>query len=175
MSDLVDDLLILSRIESGSSQLELGEVDVARIAETVILDFEPRFEEAELTVKLEVKGKAICVADRGALEQILTNLVGNAARYSNPGSRVDITIEPKGAMLEVVVADTGIGIPEDDLDRIFERFYRVDAARSRVLGSTGLGLSIVKHLVSAQGGEIHVESRLNIGSKFAFTLPTPRH
>ena len=78
-------------------------------------------------------------------------------------------------MLEVVVADTGIGIPEDDLDRIFERFYRVDAARSRVLGSTGLGLSIVKHLVSAQGGEIHVESRLNIGSKFAFTLPTPRH
>ncbi|MGY8802866.1 MAG: ATP-binding protein [bacterium] len=175
MSDLVDDLLILSRIESGSSQLELGEVDVARIAETVILDFEPRFEEAELTVKLEVKGKAICVADRGALEQILTNLVGNAARYSNPGSRVDITIEPKGAMLEVVVADTGIGIPEDDLERIFERFYRVDAARSRVLGSTGLGLSIVKHLVSAQGGEIHVESRLNIGSKFAFTLPTPRH
>jgi signal transduction histidine kinase len=78
-------------------------------------------------------------------------------------------------MLEVVVADTGIGIPEDDLERIFERFYRVDAARSRVLGSTGLGLSIVKHLVSAQGGLIHVESRLNVGSKFVFTLPAPRH
>jgi two-component system phosphate regulon sensor histidine kinase PhoR len=174
MSDLVDDLLILSRIESGSSQLELGEVDAARIAETVILDFEPRFDEAELTVKLEVKGKATCVADLGALEQILMNLVGNAARYSNPGSRVDITIEPKGAMLEVVVADTGIGIPEDDLERIFERFYRVDAARSRVLGSTGLGLSIVKHLVNAQGGKIQVTSRLNVGSAFAFTLPLPR-
>jgi two-component system phosphate regulon sensor histidine kinase PhoR len=175
MSDLVDDLLILSRIESGSSRLELGEVDAARIAETVILDFEPRFKEADITVKLEVKGKTTCVADRGALEQILTNLVGNAARYSNAGSRVDITIESKSAMLEVVVADTGIGIPEDDLERIFERFYRVDAARSRVLGSTGLGLSIVKHLVSAQGGLIHVESRLNMGSKFVFTLPAPRH
>jgi len=175
MSDLVDDLLILSRIESGSSRLELGEVDAARIAETVILDFEPRFKEADITVKLEVKGKTTCVADRGALEQILTNLVGNAARYSNAGSRVDITIESKSAMLEVVVADTGIGIPEDDLERIFERFYRVDAARSRVLGSTGLGLSIVKHLVSAQGGLIHVESRLNVGSKFVFTLPAPRH
>lgn len=171
MSDLIDDLLTLSRIEGGTSQLDIGPIDAARVAERIILDFGPRFKEASISVNFDTKGDTVCLADRNAFEQILANLVGNAARYSNPGSRVDIAIEAKDGMIEVSVADTGIGIPEDDLERIFERFYRVDAARSRVLGSTGLGLSIVKHLVGAMNGEIYVESKLGQGSKFVFMLP----
>ena len=171
MSDLVDDLLTLSRIESGQSELELAPVDARPIAESVIVDFGPRCEEASIKVSLDARGNTTCRADRGALEQTLANLVGNAVRYSNPGARVDILIESKGPVVEFSVSDTGIGIPEEDRERIFERFYRVDAARSRVLGSTGLGLSIVKHLVVAHQGEIHVESELGRGSKFVFTLP----
>jgi signal transduction histidine kinase len=111
------------------------------------------------------------MADRGALEQILSNLLSNAARYSNEGSRVDVFLKQRGEFVEITVEDTGIGIPTDDLERIFERFYRVNAARSRALGSTGLGLSIVKHLVRAMGGEIQVESEIAKGSRFSFTLP----
>jgi signal transduction histidine kinase len=105
------------------------------------------------------------------VEQILSNLLSNAARYTDPGGRIDVAVEARDGCLEVAVADTGIGIPEADLERIFERFYRVDAARSRVIGSTGLGLSIVKHLVRAMGGETRVESQLGKGSRFSFILP----
>ena len=122
-------------------------------------------------MSVEAVEPATCFADHDALEQVLTNLVGNAARYSNPGAKITIAIEPRADQLEVRVADTGIGIPEDDLERIFERFYRVDAARSRVLGSTGLGLSIVKHLVDAMGGDVRVESQLGVGSTFTIRLP----
>lgn len=171
MSDLIDDLLALSRIESGASQLELVQLDASHVAKSVLVDFGPRFAEASIDANLDVRGDGQCIADRGALEQILANLIGNAARYSNAGAQVDVTLETKGAQLEIRVSDTGIGIPEQDLERIFERFYRVDAARSRVLGSTGLGLSIVKHLVGAMNGEIYVESRLGQGSTFVFRLP----
>ena len=112
-----------------------------------------------------------CRADRGALDQILSNLLSNAARYSNPGSRIDVYLLEQDGYVAIRVEDTGIGIPAGDLERIFERFYRVDAARSRAVGSTGLGLSIVKHLVRAMGGEIHVESELGTGTRFTFTLP----
>jgi two-component system phosphate regulon sensor histidine kinase PhoR len=104
-------------------------------------------------------------------EQVLSNLLTNAARYTNAGGRIDVYVEQDGANLVVSVEDTGIGVPEADLDRIFERFYRVDAARSRALGSTGLGLSIVRHLVGAMGGDIHVTSRVGKGSRFTITLP----
>ena len=105
------------------------------------------------------------------MEQILTNLLDNAVKYTEPGGRIEVGLKGKGASLEVWVADSGIGIPPADRDRIFERFYRVDKARSRALGGTGLGLSIVKHLVQSQGGEIRVESELGKGTTFRFSLP----
>ena len=171
MSSLVDDLLTLSRIESGSSALDRTNLDVLRVVETIIADFRPRFEEASIEVELHASPVTLCRSDRGALEQILSNLLSNAVRYSNPGSRVDVYLEERDGQIEIRVEDTGIGIPAEDLERIFERFYRVDAARSRALGSTGLGLSIVKHLIRALDGDLHVESEPGKGSRFSFTLP----
>ena len=112
--------------------------------------------------------------DARAVEQILTNLVGNATQYTGAGGRIDIRIENGSECVTVEVEDNGIGIPAQDLDRVFERFYRVDKARSRALGGTGLGLSIAKHLVECLGGEISVESELGKGSTFRFTLPASR-
>jgi two-component system phosphate regulon sensor histidine kinase PhoR len=171
MSSLIDDLLILSRIESGSSKLERTDLDIRRLVETVIADFSPRFKEASIEVTLHGGPIPHCRADRGAVEQILSNLLSNAARYSNPGSRVDVYLEERNGRVEIRVEDTGIGISAEDLERIFERFYRVDASRSRALGSTGLGLSIVKHLVRALDGELHVDSVPGEGSRFTVALP----
>jgi len=122
-------------------------------------------------VSVSDESSARAWADPGAVDQILTNLVDNAVKYTDPGGSVDVTIEDHANRLRVRVRDSGIGIPQTDLSRIFERFYRVDKARSRALGGTGLGLSIVKHLVQTMGGEIYVESQLGEGSTFTFTLP----
>ena len=101
----------------------------------------------------------------------LSNLLSNAVRYSKPGAKIDISRVEREGQVEISVEDTGIGIPAEDLERIFERFYRVDAARSRALGSTGSGISIVKHLVRALDGDVHVESEPGKGSRFSFTVP----
>jgi two-component system phosphate regulon sensor histidine kinase PhoR len=171
MSSLIDDLLTLSRLESGPSRLDRVPVDVRRVVETVVADFGPRYEEAEIELVLHEEPVPICSTDQDAVEQVLSNLLSNAVRYSNAGSRVDVFVREAEGHIEIRVEDTGIGIPAEDLERIFERFYRVDTSRSRALGSTGLGLSIVKHLVRSLGGEIRVESQPGRGSKFAFTLP----
>jgi two-component system phosphate regulon sensor histidine kinase PhoR len=105
------------------------------------------------------------------LKQVLINLLDNAFKYTPPDGQVRISAWPDSDMVKVAVADTGIGIPPEDLDRIFERFYRVDKARSREIGGTGLGLSIVKNIIEAYGGRVEVESSLNRGSVFSFTVP----
>jgi two-component system phosphate regulon sensor histidine kinase PhoR len=105
------------------------------------------------------------------VSQILSNLMENAIKYTPAGGRIAVGAMPQGAMVQFFVRDTGIGIPEEDLPRLFERFYRVDKARSRELGGTGLGLSIVKHLVAAHNGATSVQSRLHAGSTFSFSLP----
>jgi len=106
------------------------------------------------------------------MHQVLTNMLDNAIKYTPDGGRVTVGANPIGDdMVEIYVQDTGLGIPNEDLPRLFERFYRVDKARSRELGGTGLGLAIVKHLVRSQGGEVRVESEPNVGSRFSFTVP----
>jgi two-component system phosphate regulon sensor histidine kinase PhoR len=171
LSSLVDDLLELSSLESGEAQLHRSRVDPAGIARSLIRDWGPRFAEKSLRVSLDDSGSALVWADPRALEQILTNLLDNAIKYTDPGGRIDVGISGNGNRVEISVRDDGIGIPDEDRDRIFERFYRVDKARSRALGGTGLGLSIVKHLVQKLGGQISVESVVGGGSTFAFTLP----
>ncbi len=171
LGNLVGDLLELSRIESREVQLKLATVDLSAVSENMIRDSGPRFAEKRLEVSLQASGPAIVWADQQAVEQILSNLLGNAVKYTNAGGRIAIRIEGADRSVRTSVSDTGIGIPKRDIERIFERFYRVDKARSRALGGTGLGLSIVKHLVQSLGGEIAVESQLGKGSSFSFTLP----
>jgi two-component system phosphate regulon sensor histidine kinase PhoR len=174
LAELLDDLLELSRIESRAVKLELEELEIGPIAADVLRNLEPRFRERSLESRLVERDPGTALADYRAVEQILENLLDNAAKYTEPGGSVEVTMEAAGGFVRVAVADTGIGIPDADRTRIFERFYRVDKARSRALGGTGLGLSIAKHLVQSMGGEISVESTLGAGSTFTFTLPRVR-
>jgi two-component system phosphate regulon sensor histidine kinase PhoR len=174
LAALIDDLLELSRIESGKLGLEPVELDVAEVAAAALRNLEPRFRERSVATHLTDAGAPVARADRSALEQVLENLLDNAAKYTDSGGRVEVRIGGRDGLVQVEVADTGIGIPQADRSRIFERFYRVDKARSRALGGTGLGLAIVKHLVQTMGGEISVESSPGVGSTFRFTLPAAR-
>jgi len=171
LSVLVDDLLELSKVESGKAQLSLDPVDVATLVRSLVRENRTRFEEKNLAISHEVDGGSVARADATALEQILTNLLDNAVKYTEPGGRIHVRIVGDRARVRIHVEDTGIGIPEQDLSRIFERFYRVDKARSRDLGGTGLGLAIVKHLTQSMGGEISVTSEVGKGSVFSLSLP----
>jgi two-component system phosphate regulon sensor histidine kinase PhoR len=172
LGHLIRDMLELSQIESRRVPLQPAAVDLGRLTRTLLRDVEPRLSQRSLSAGLrDEAGEIAAFADRRAVEQVLTNLLDNAIKYTPPGGRIEVEIAARPEALRVSVRDTGIGIPPDDLGRIFERFYRVDKARSRALGGTGLGLSIVKHLLQAMGGEIHVESDLGRGSTFRFTLP----
>jgi len=173
MTTLIDDLMELSRIESDSSSAVLAHaaVDICAVARTLLDDMAPRLSRAKIDAHLATEQAPRAWADRHALERVLENLITNAIRYTDEGGSITIEVTTRATFLEIGVADTGIGIPEKAHDRIFERFYRVDAARSRAVGSTGLGLSIVKHLVQAMGGEIRVESELGTGSCFIVSLP----
>jgi two-component system sensor histidine kinase SenX3 len=111
--------------------------------------------------------------DRVQVVRALTNLLDNAVKYSDPGSVIELSTEPAADRVDFVVVDHGVGIPSADLERIFERFYRVDSARCRATGGTGLGLSIVRHVAHNHGGEVHVTSREGEGSTFRLSLPTP--
>jgi len=171
LAAIVTDLLELSKIESRETRLELAAVDTAKLAETLLRDWGPRIEQKQLNVSLTSDRPGIAWADPQACEQILSNLLDNAIKYTEPGGSIALRIGGDERNVQIAVSDTGVGIPERDLARVFERFYRVDPARSRSQGGTGLGLAIVKHLVQSLGGAIQVESQLGRGSTFSFTLP----
>jgi len=170
---LVNDLLDLSRIESGGAQLHPEPVSVRDLVEEVREEMQPKAEERGQTLHTAALDGLQVLADPAALRQILLNLVDNAVKYTPAGGKVEIAAAAAGDRTLISVRDTGIGIPRADIHRIFERFYRVDKARSRQLGGTGLGLAIVKHLLEAQHATITVESELNRGSTFTLSLPTP--
>jgi two-component system phosphate regulon sensor histidine kinase PhoR len=169
---LLDDLTDLSDIELGRVRLQLVPVAVADVVESVVAIMEPRAETRGVTLTSAVSPDMPEVtADHDRLEQILINLVDNAVKYTNAGGRVTVSARRVDGVVEIAVADTGVGIPPGDLPRITERFYRVDKARSRELGGTGLGLAIVKHLVSAHGGELTIESEPGRGTTVRVELP----
>lgn len=167
----IEDLLELSRIE----------VDESRVPESVAIDavldeacerLAPAAEQAGLTlVRPDRLGEIAIHCDRRQLVSALTNLVDNAIKYSDAGDRIDVTAELGTDEVVLSVTDRGIGIPSRDLDRVFERFYRVDQARSRQTGGTGLGLAIVRHVAANHSGTVEVESRLGEGSTFRLRLP----
>jgi two-component system phosphate regulon sensor histidine kinase PhoR len=166
---LVDDLLDLSRLESGGWIARKELVELEALFEDVMGDFSRTAEEQEVTLALS--GDALVVADQQGLEQILKNLMENAIRYSPPGGTIQVSVGVTGGVAKVSVADEGPGIPKPALPRIFERFFRVDPARSRREGGTGLGLAIVRHLVNAMAGEVWAESEVGRGTTLFFTLP----
>jgi two-component system phosphate regulon sensor histidine kinase PhoR len=173
LTKIVEDLLTLSKIESKEFQLKKEKISVNEFIEDVLDFVKEAAERKRITLsKVEISPFLDVIADRHSLEQVLVNLLDNAIKYTPEGGKVTISaIETTPGEIQFSVKDNGIGIPKEDLPRIFERFYRVDKGRSQELGGTGLGLSIVKHLVQAHGGRIWVESQLEKGSTFYFTLP----
>jgi two-component system phosphate regulon sensor histidine kinase PhoR len=170
---LVDDLLDLSRLESGGWRARKERVDLADMAERVWDDLEAGSSPVR-DLEFGLEGDGEVWADAQGVEQILRNLLDNARRYTPDGGSITVRIAPDpddGEAFEVAVEDTGVGIPSKSLPRIFERFYRADTSRAREVGGTGLGLAIVRHLVQAMGGDVSVASELGRGTTMRFTLP----
>jgi two-component system sensor histidine kinase SenX3 len=173
-SQLINDLLDLARLESEERVENPVPVDVRNVLMTVLARMRGTARKKNITLKWKRFGRAAQYTVRGdetQLSSMFTNLVDNAVKYTPPGGRVEVTGSFEGSEIVIRVSDTGIGIPEGKLPRIFERFYRVDKARSKETGGTGLGLSIVKHVAENHGGRVTVESTLGEGSTFTVYLP----
>jgi len=172
LSSIVTDLLALSRLESKESELARESFDLRQVLQGVVKQFRPTAEDRGIELKIQVPAAAAPhLGDREALGQLVGNLLDNALKYTPAGGEVWIRLRRQGGETTIEVQDTGIGIEPQDQERIFERFYRVDKARSRELGGTGLGLSIVKHIARAQGGYVTVDSVPGAGSTFRVFLP----
>jgi two-component system phosphate regulon sensor histidine kinase PhoR len=169
LEDLVSDLLTLARIESEPSASK-QEVSVKAVVDELITSRRSAIAERSIRVINNFEPTDI-QADRNRLSTAISNLIDNAILYNKPGGEVCITGRPENGVFRVDMSDTGEGIAFEELPRIFERFYRVDKARSRESGGTGLGLSIVKHAIESQGGTIAVTSRVGVGSTFTIRLP----
>jgi len=171
LSELVKEIIDLSRLQSHDPLVAAYEVDIDEVVKESINLSESAAEARQIEISLNVKSSGVVIGDRDQLIMAVHNLIENAINYSPEKTRVTVTISDAGELIEVTVADQGIGIPETEQERIFERFYRVDPARSRETGGTGLGLSIVKHVALNHGGEIAVWSKEGVGSTFALRLP----
>jgi signal transduction histidine kinase len=174
LSSLVDDLFELSRIDAGALSLELREARLAPVVESCVrgLEAEAEARHVNLDARIAEPSPMVCCAPE-SLERVLYNLLSNALRHTPSDGTVAVRVEPRAAEVEVAVEDTGIGLPPDALERVFDRFWRADPARSKAAGDgSGLGLAIARGLVEAQGGRIWAENRPGGGARIAFTLPT---
>jgi two-component system, OmpR family, sensor histidine kinase SenX3 len=174
LSQLINDLLDLTRLESQERVENPVPVDVRSVLMTVLARMRRAARKKNITLQWKRFGRAAqytVYGDETQLTSMFTNLVDNAVKYTPPGGRVEVTGGCEDSEIVIRVSDTGIGIPEGKLPRIFERFYRVDKARSKETGGTGLGLAIVKHIAENHGGRVTVESTLGEGSTFTVYLP----
>jgi len=173
LNRLVSDLGELSRVEAGAYEMDLQSVELTSLVKTVVKRLGSQFEEKNITLSLDIPSKLPRVqADADRLIQVLTNLLSNALRYTPSAGEVTLGISRADRFLQISVKDTGVGILAEHLPHVFTRFYRVDKSRSRQAGGSGIGLTIAKYLVEAQGGKIWAESLgKNQGSTFIFTLP----
>ena len=171
MRRLVEDLLILTKLESGEERIRREEVDLRLLIEEVFELLEPQAVEHSVSLLNLVEESFKVKGDWDKLFLLFKNLVDNAIKYNKQGGKVEIKAYTKGNYSVIEVSDTGIGIPKEHLPFIFERFYRVEPSRSRERGGTGLGLSIVKHIALSHGGKVEVESKEGEGSTFRVYLP----
>jgi two-component system phosphate regulon sensor histidine kinase PhoR len=172
LARLTEDLLKLSRIEAGQLKLEFRPVSVTQLIESCVETAQLKAVPRQLALHVRLpEGLPPVRGDANSLQEVLQNLVDNALQYTPAGGKIEVSALCSDGRVVVTVADTGIGIPQVEQERIFERFYRVDAARSREAGGTGLGLSIARHIMEAHGGRLWVESAVGEGSRFHFSLP----
>ncbi|MDP9036070.1 MAG: ATP-binding protein [Myxococcota bacterium] len=175
LQSLVEDMLELSKLESNEFKLKRERVELGGVVPIVLALFRERAEKKGVHLSADLPRASACVeGDPRAVEHVLSNLVDNAIKYCPRGTRVVVSASADDERLHLVVSDSGPGIPAEHLPRVFERFYRVDAGRSRELGGTGLGLSIVKHMVEAMRGRVTVDSEVGRGSTFTVSLPRAR-
>jgi two-component system, OmpR family, phosphate regulon sensor histidine kinase PhoR len=170
LNNLLNDLIDISMIESGEMRLSFRYFNIFEFLQQVIHEHKPQADKKNLQLILQpVRDDLQVFGDKSKLKQVFDNLVQNSIKYTEEG-KVEIIIVEQDKYAEIIVRDTGIGIPRKELNRIFERFYRVDKDRSRTVGGTGLGLAIVKHIVEAHNSKVIVESDLGKGSQFSFKL-----
>ena len=174
MQRLVEDLLQLAKIDSAEyrQQFQCSPVHVQPLLHAVIRELSPVWQQKQLSVNINVPETSLwALTDPDRLKQILVNLVDNAIKYTPDSGAILVSASRDNGSIHFTVKDSGIGIPPEDLPRIFERFYRIDKARTRSISGTGLGLAIVKQLVDGLGGTIEVESKPDVGTTFTFSLP----
>lgn len=168
---LVEDLLTLSSIESGFMTMQHEEVNLSSVVRQVTEALNAKAAARDVAMHNDIDASVVVNADAARLHQVLTNLIENAIKYGHEHGDVIIAAQPTMSSVIVSISDDGPGIPVEARDRVFERFYRLDKARSREQGGTGLGLAIVKHIVQAHGGRVWVETSAANGAKFCFSLP----
>ena len=171
LSELVQEIINLSRLQDADPLLAAMTVDIDDVVRQAISNSQIHANDRKIELFRGPQSHSTVIGDRNQLISAIQNLIDNAINYSGDGTTVTINTEVVGDIVEIQVIDQGIGISESDIDRIFERFYRVDPARSRETGGTGLGLAIVKHIVRIHGGEINVWSSKGVGSTFSIKLP----
>ncbi len=172
LTRLIDSLLELSRLEAREAPLRREELDLAEQARQAAVLLVQQAAQKKITIQSHLETGLRVTADRDRVRQVLMNLLDNAVKFGKTGGTVDIRARRSGGFIRVSVEDNGPGVPAESVQRVFERFYRADKARSRELGGTGLGLAIVKHIVEAHGGTVGCESPAGRGATFYFTLPT---
>ncbi len=174
MTHIVSDLEMISSIEDGKLHLEIEKFNMTELINETIDFFSLIAKKADVEVKMKKGSLGSCIvkADRNRMRQVVVNLLSNAINYNKPGGKVAIGLYDMDLKILVEVSDTGIGIPNESIPRIFERFFRVSKSRSREKGGTGLGLAIVKHIIEAHKQTINVRSELGAGTTFSFTLDT---
>ncbi|MDD2351574.1 MAG: HAMP domain-containing sensor histidine kinase, partial [Synergistaceae bacterium] len=170
ISRLVRDLENLAKVESGNSKLDRSMISLMELSNNVVLNFEAELKNKDLRTSVEGSDSMI-FADKYRIEQVLMNLMSNAIKYTLEGGNINIRISESETSVIFEFEDNGIGIPEEELPLIFERFYRADKSRNRMTGGSGIGLAIVRSIVAAHGGTVEVKSRLNSGTCFTLTYP----
>jgi len=170
MTGLLEDLDSISKIESGVMTIDPEPVNIVELSNDIVDNLERKAKDANVNLKVRDTEDFTVLCDPQKIEQVLSNLLVNSINYGKDGGKTWVRFYDMGENILVEVADDGIGIQEEDLLRIYERFYRVDKSRSRHAGGSGLGLAIVKHIVEAHGGNLHVRSTLDEGTTFSFTL-----
>ena len=174
LSRLVNDLLELSRLESGTVDLRLAPIEMGALADRLREEFSDRLSQKEMRLEADFSRPFTFVSDDSLLHLVLVNLLDNAIKYSSPGSSIRLGAAMDDAGIQIEVEDRGMGIPEEELPRIFERFYRVDRSRSPAVPGTGLGLSIVRHVMTLLSGRVTVRSALGKGTTVSLHLPSRR-